>query len=181
MNLPNLFGYIRVLAAPVVLALVLLEGDLDHNYGIALAVFIAAAATDFLDGYFARRWQITTRLGAFLDSIADKVLVTATLVALVETGRVWSWAAFVIIGREIIVTGLRGVAAFENTPVPPSVWGKIKTGMQFFALGLAMLRLAEPWGPWYFDEWVMLAAVVVTVLSAVDYFRHYGRVLRSSV
>ena len=141
-------------------------------------VFTIAALTDFADGYLARRWQITTVLGAFLDSVADKVLVTGSLLVLIEVDRAWSWAAFVIIGRELAVMGLRGVAALEKSAVPPSVWGKGKTVFQFLAIGLAMIRLDSEWGPYFLDEWVMLLAVFFTLLSAWDYFRQFGTVLR---
>ncbi|MFC2177496.1 CDP-alcohol phosphatidyltransferase family protein, partial [Actinomycetota bacterium] len=111
MNVPNWLAVARILLTPVVMALVLLSDRVDGAFGIAFVVFTVAALTDFADGYLARRWQITTVLGAFLDSVADKVLVTGSLLVLIEVGRAWSWAAFIIIGRELAVMGLRGVAA----------------------------------------------------------------------
>ncbi len=178
MNVPNWLAVARILLTPVVMALVLLSDDIDGAFGIAFVVFTVAALTDFADGYLARRWQITTVLGAFLDSVADKVLVTGSLLVLIEVGRAWSWAAFIIIGRELAVMGLRGVAALEKSEVPPSLWGKGKTVFQFLAIGLAMIRPSSEWGPYFLDEWVMLAAVLFTLLSAWDYFRHFGAVLR---
>jgi len=178
MNVPNWLAVARILLTPVVMALVLLSDRVDGAFGIAFVVFTVAALTDFADGYLARRWQITTVLGAFLDSVADKVLVTGSLLVLIEVGRAWSWAAFIIIGRELAVMGLRGVAALEKSAVPPSMWGKGKTVFQFSAIGLAMLRPATEWGPYFLDEWVMLVAVFFTLLSAWDYFRHFGSVLR---
>ncbi len=181
MNVPNLLAYIRIGLTPVVMALVLLSDQIEHAFGWAAVVFTIAAFTDFADGYLARRWEITTTLGAFLDSIADKVLVTGSLLVLIEVGRAWSWAAFVIIVRELAVMGLRSVVAMEDhANVPPSMWGKSKAVVQFLAIGLAMLRLPSEWGPFYLDEWVMLVAVVVTIVSAWDYFRHYGRALLST-
>jgi CDP-diacylglycerol--glycerol-3-phosphate 3-phosphatidyltransferase len=178
MNVPNWLAVARILLTPVVMALVLLSDDIDGAFGMAFIVFTVAALTDFADGYLARRWQITTVLGAFLDSVADKVLVTGSLLVLIEVGRAWSWAAFIIIGRELAVMGLRGVAALEKSAVPPSLWGKGKTVFQFLAIGLAMIRPTSEWGPYFLDEWVMLAAVFFTLLSAWDYFRHFGAVLR---
>ncbi len=178
MNVPNWLAVARILLTPVVMAFVLLSDDIDGAFGIAFIVFTVAALTDFADGYLARRWQITTVLGAFLDSVADKVLVTGSLLVLIEVGRAWSWAAFIIIGRELAVMGLRGVAALEKSAVPPSLWGKGKTVFQFLAIGLAMIRPTSEWGPYFLDEWVMLAAVFFTLLSAWDYFRHFGAVLR---
>lgn len=179
-NVPNLLAYIRIGLTPVVMALVLLSDRLDHAFGWAAFVFTVAAFTDFADGYLARRWEITTTLGAFLDSVADKVLVTGSLLVLIEVGRVWSWAAFIIIVRELAVMGLRSVAAMEDhKKVPPSMWGKTKALVQFVAIGLAMLRLPDSWGPFYLDEWVMLLAVGVTIVSAWDYFSRYGGALRT--
>jgi CDP-diacylglycerol--glycerol-3-phosphate 3-phosphatidyltransferase len=157
---------------------VVLSDQMDHALGLAAAVFAVAAFTDFADGYLARRWAITTTLGAFLDSVADKVLVTGSLLVLIGIDRMWSWAAFIIIGRELAVMGLRSVAAIDGSKVPPSLWGKSKAVLQFCAIFLAMVRLDSPWGPFYLAEWVMLVAVVATLLSAWDYFRHYGAALR---
>ena len=178
MNLPNWLAVARIVLTPVVMSLVLLNGHIEGAFVIAAVVFTIAALTDFADGYLARRWKITTTLGAFLDSVADKVLVTGSLLVLIEVGRAWSWAAFVIIGRELAVMGLRGVAALESSSVPPSIWGKGKTVVQFLAIGLAMLRSGAEIGPYHLDEWVMLVAVGFTLISAWDYFRHYGAALR---
>ena len=181
MNLPNLLAYIRIAMTPIVMLAVLYAEEIPYGYAISAILFAIAALTDFADGYLARRWEITTTLGAFLDSVADKILVTGALLALIEVGRVWAWAAFIIIVRELAVMGLRSVVALEDhAPVPPSIWGKAKAALQFVAIGLAMIRLGEPWGPFYLDQWAMLAAVLVTVMSAWDYFRHYGNALRGT-
>ncbi len=177
-NLPNILAYVRIGLTPIIMALVLLADEIPHGYGLAAALFTVAALTDFADGYLARRWSITTTLGAFLDSVADKVLVTGSLLVLIEVDRAWSWAAFIIIARELAVMGLRGVAALGNAKVPPSILGKSKAVLQFTAIGLAMVRLPETWGPFHLDEWVMLAAIVATIVSAWDYFKVYGSALR---
>ena len=179
MNVPNLLAYVRIALTPVVMAFVLLSDQVEHSLGIAATIFTIAALTDFADGYLARRWQITTTLGAFLDSVADKVLVTGSLLVLIEIGRAWSWAAFVIIGRELAVMGLRSVAALDgSSEMPPSFWGKLKATLQFTAIGFAMVRLSSEWGPFFFDEWLMLLAVLATLLSAYDYFSRFGAALR---
>lgn len=179
LNVPNLLALARILLTPVVMAFVLLSDQIDHAFGIALAVFIPAALTDFADGYLARRWQLTTVLGAFLDSVADKVLVVGGLLVLIEVDRAWSWAAFIIIGREVAVMGLRAVAALEKATVPPSFWGKSKTTFQFVAIGFALIRGESEIGPFFLDEWVMLIAVFATVLSGWDYFRRYASAFTS--
>jgi CDP-diacylglycerol--glycerol-3-phosphate 3-phosphatidyltransferase len=174
LNVPNILALTRIILTPVVMVFVLLSEQIDHAFGIALAVFIPAALTDFADGYLARRWKLTTVLGAFLDSVADKILVVGSLLVLIEVGRAWSWAAFIIIGREIAVMGLRAVAALEKSTVPPSFWGKSKTTFQFVAIGFALIRSDTELGPFFLDEWLMLLAVLATVLSGWDYFRRYA-------
>lgn len=159
------------------MALILVEAD--HSMGLAAAVFAVAALSDFLDGFLARRWQQTSLLGGILDSVADKLLVTGTLFALVEVGRVWAWAAFLIVGREIGVMTLRRIAAHVDERVPPSILGKWKATIQFAAMFLAILRLPEPWGALFFDEWAMLVAVAITVLSGIEYFARFARVIRA--
>lgn len=164
----------RIVMAPIVMALVLLGRDAEL---VAAVLFAVAAATDYWDGWLARRWGITTTLGSFLDTTADKLLVTGVLIALVETGRVSSWIAAVIVGRELMILGLRGMVAFDGALISPSIWGKLKTGIQFVAITLAILRLGEPFGGMYLDEWVMLAAAIITVLSAVDYLQRFSSAL----
>lgn len=141
----------------------------DHALGIAATLFAIAAFTDFLDGYVARRTTGGTTLGAFLDTTADKILVTGTLFALVSIDRVSIWPAVIIVFREFAVMALRGVVAQRGGLIRPSTWGKIKALAQFIAIFWAFLRLPEPWGPWYFDQWLMLVAVIATVGSAWGY------------
>ena len=136
-----------------------------------------AAITDFLDGYLARRWHVESVLGAFLDTTADKLLVTGALLALTSIGRVSIWAALVIMMREFLVMGLRGLVASTGGIVKPSTWGKIKATAQYAAIGLAFMRLPNPWGPLFLDEWVMWIAVIVTIASAWGYFAAFSKVV----
>jgi CDP-diacylglycerol--glycerol-3-phosphate 3-phosphatidyltransferase len=161
---------LRVVAVPVVMAL-LLEGD--GAYTAAAVLFAVAAATDFFDGYLARRWRVTSTLGSFLDTTADKLLVSGVLIALVSIGRASPWLAALIVAREIVILGLRGVVAAEGIVIQPSLWGKLKTNVQFAAVLLAILRPGGRVGGLYLDEWAMLAAAVVTVLSGLEYFARF--------
>jgi CDP-diacylglycerol--glycerol-3-phosphate 3-phosphatidyltransferase len=169
--------YTRILAVPVVMGLVLLGPDQKSAYTAAAIVFAVAAMTDFVDGYLARRWAVTTKLGSFLDTTADKLLVTGVLIALVDVDRASPWIAAIIIGRELLILGLRGVVAAEGTVFPPSIWGKLKTNAQFAAVFLAILHLGEPLGPLRVDEWVMIAAAAITVMSAVEYLTRFSSAL----
>ncbi len=176
-SIPDRLAYTRMILVPAIITLVLLHGRIDHAFGVAAALMAVASLSDFLDGYLARRWHQTTTLGAFLDSIADKLLVAGALFCLVEVGRAWAWAGFVIVGREIAISGLRGIAAMDGVKVPPSIWGKIKANIQYLAIFLAMLRTPGEYGGLYPDEWAMIVAVVVTLLSGVQYFTRFAKVL----
>ena len=146
------------------------------NY-IAAIFFIIAASTDGVDGYIARKRKQVTKFGKFLDPIADKLLVTAALIALVErnaiTGNgVSGWAAMIIIGREFIVTGLRLIAAGEGIVISASNLGKIKTVAQMIAISAALLNnfpFSLLWPDLPFDRLAMLIAVIITIYSGYDY------------
>lgn len=163
----------RVLLAPAIIALIRAHDRLEHAYGYAFALFLVAAFTDFLDGYLARRFKSESVLGNFLDTTADKLLVTATLLALVSVSRVSVWAALAIMMREFIVMALRGLVAVGGGLIKPSMWGKIKTTAQFAAIALAIMRLPEPWGPLYLDQWAMWVAVILTIGSGWNYLVAY--------
>jgi len=170
--------YLRIVLTPVVMALLLSADRFDNAYTIAGVLFAIAAITDFIDGRLARRWKQTTTLGTFLDTTADKLLVSGVLVALVSIDRASAWIAFIIVGRELLILGLRGVvSATDGTVVKPSVWGKLKANVQFMAIFLAIVRWGDPIGPLYLDQYAMIAAAVVTVASAVEYLARFGGVL----
>jgi CDP-diacylglycerol--glycerol-3-phosphate 3-phosphatidyltransferase len=158
----------RIVLTPVVMWLVL-NGEGKGAELVAAALFCVAAATDWVDGRLARRWGVTSKLGSFLDTTADKLLVSGVLIALLAAGRVSPWIVALIIGRELIIMGLRGMIASEGEIMVPSMLGRLKTSIQFLAIALAVLRPGEPIGGLFLDEWVMLAAAAITVASAVDY------------
>jgi CDP-diacylglycerol--glycerol-3-phosphate 3-phosphatidyltransferase len=161
---------LRIVLTPIVIGLLLADGKEPATAAnVAAALFCVAAATDWIDGRLARRWGLTTTLGSFLDTTADKLLVTGGLVALVAVERASPWIAVLIIGRELVIMGLRGLIAAEGTVMSPSLLGKLKTTVQFFAIALAIVRPGDPVAGLYIDEWLMLAAAAVTLASAVDY------------
>ncbi len=163
----------RVVLTPVVMFLIIRGGDRD--IAAAAALFAVAAVTDFVDGRLARRWKRTTQLGAFLDTTADKVLVTGVLIALVSAGRASPWVSFIIVAREIVVFGLKGVAsAAEGSVVPPSFLGKAKANLQFLAIFVAIWHPdVALWGH-PIDSWLMWAAAILTVWSGIDYVGRYA-------
>jgi CDP-diacylglycerol--glycerol-3-phosphate 3-phosphatidyltransferase len=155
----------RIVLTPIVMWLVL-AGDAP---GLAAVLFCIAAATDWIDGRLARRWGVTSKLGSFLDTTADKLLVTGVLIALLGVDRVSPWLVALILGREIVLMALRGLIASEGEIMAPSMLGKLKTSIQFVAIALAILRLGDEIGGAYIDEWAMLAAAIITVWSGADY------------
>jgi CDP-diacylglycerol--glycerol-3-phosphate 3-phosphatidyltransferase len=163
------------------MALILLGPDRPSAYTAAAAVFAVAATTDFVDGYVARRWAVATKLGSFLDTTADKLLVSGALIALVDVGRASAWIAVIIVGRELVIMGLRGVVAADGTVFAPSIWGKLKTNVQFVAIFLAIVRWGEPLGPLYLDEWAMVVAAAITVMSAVEYLARFSSAFSEGV
>jgi CDP-diacylglycerol---glycerol-3-phosphate 3-phosphatidyltransferase len=177
LSLLNQITYVRILLIPIVMGLVLVGDRVDYAYGAAVTLFVAASVTDWLDGWLARRWSETTTLGSFLDTTADKLLVSGVLVALVAVGRASPWIALIIIGRELIVLGLRGAVAADGGHVKPSIWGKLKANVQFVAIGLAIVRWPIVLGPLYLDEWVMVLAAAITVMSAFEYFTRFSDAL----
>ncbi len=167
----------RIALTPVVVGLLVFAEGRPWLGVAAAAVFLLAALTDFLDGWLARRNGQVTDLGAFLDTTADKLLVTGAVLGLLALGRIGVWVSFVILGRELLIMGLRSVAAMSGTRVPPSPWGKRKFVLQTVALTLAMLAPPIRLGPLRLDEWAVLLAAVVTVASAVDYLVRFRHVL----
>jgi len=182
-GLANWITIIRMTFIPVFL--VLLLGRFGDSYAtwsdwrpwLAAAVFTVLAATDAVDGYVARSRNEVTTFGKFIDPLADKLLVTAALVGLVQLGSLPGWVAIVIIGRELIVSGLRMVAVAEGVVIVASPWGKVKTVFQIVALVAFIIKGAPIFAPWSalvgVVSWVvMFIALGLTALSAFQYFYH---------
>ncbi len=161
MNLASILTLSRIFLVPVFLTL-LLE-NVPHGAYWATVVFIIAAITDGLDGYAARVRKEVTRFGQLLDPVADKLLVSSAIIALVELGQVSAWIAVIILGREFAVSGLRLLVAAEGVVIPASNWGKLKTVSQVVAIAALLINI--PGG-----YWLLWLAVVLTIGSGVDYF-----------
>ena len=180
-NVPNTLSLVRVFLAPLVLLFlslrigtpILFLPSVSWGDALAAVVFIIAAITDSLDGYIARKHHLITTLGKFIDPLADKVLVIAAMLALIELGRVPAWIVMVIITREFVVTGLRLVAAAEGVVIAASKGGKLKTVTQIIAL--VMLILNIPGG-----MIVMWVAMILTVWSGMEYLINGSKILASA-
>jgi CDP-diacylglycerol--glycerol-3-phosphate 3-phosphatidyltransferase len=183
LNIPNSLTLLRIFFVPLLVA-VLVTGRREFNlagYSVAneyaaLAIFLAAAATDLLDGYLARRWKQITTVGTLLDPIADKLLVSAALISLVQVQVLPGWMAILIVGREFAVTGLRGIAAASGIVIKASDLGKTKMLAQVIGISLLLAGIHTPeWLP-YARLW-MWGVVFFGVGSAVQYFLRFWRQL----
>ena len=180
MNLPNVLTLSRIFLVPLLVAVLLRKGAVELDTGwvvltreaIALGIFLAAALTDLLDGYLARRRREVTTFGKLLDPIADKVLVAAALISLVELDRVAAWMVVVIVSREFAVSVLRNVALAEGIVIVASEFGKAKMVAQVTAVSLLILAPLSPVveQAGYVALWL---ALLITVGSMVDYFRAF--------
>ncbi len=159
---------LRLVLTPAVLALVLAGIDTW-----AALLFVVAAVTDYLDGYLARRWRVVSPAGSFLDTTADKILVTGALLGLLTVGRASAWAVLLIVARELALMGLRGSAALGGVLVTASQLGRLKTAVQFLAILLAILDVDLPLGPLPLYQWAIWVAVALTLGSAAQYLRRW--------
>ncbi len=203
MNLPNKITISRIFLVPLFMIFVIPIPDATVNfqllsflkdemlsvnkfinsYGsyVAAVLFILAASTDGVDGYIARKHKLVTAFGKFLDPIADKLLITAALIALVQQQVVTGWAAMIIISRELLVTGLRLVAAGEGQVIAANKSGKVKMVFQTIAVSVCLLK------NWPFsiftdvpiDSYLMFIAVIVTIYSGIDFFAKNLKILKS--
>ncbi|HZX60660.1 MAG TPA: CDP-diacylglycerol--glycerol-3-phosphate 3-phosphatidyltransferase [Candidatus Methylomirabilis sp.] len=178
MNLPNTLSLVRIFLVPFLVVFLIANAE-PRNYPAA-AIFIAAVLTDWLDGRIARsRGQVTT-LGQLLDPIADKLLIAAALISLVEIQRVPAWVATVIVGRDIAITGLRGIAASQGLIIAASQLGKYKMVAEVIAVILLMLDPGTsrlPGLPLSLGGLAVGVAVVLSVVSGIDYFARFRRQL----
>jgi cardiolipin synthase (CMP-forming) len=181
-NLPNLLTYGRILAVPLIVLCFFIEGELsssDFARWLALAIFMAASITDYLDGYLARIWEQTSNIGRMLDPIADKLLVATCLLLLAANGTIagWSlWAGIIILCREILVSGLREYLAGLKVSVPVTQLAKWKTAIQMLSIGFLLVGPAGdvllPAGYTLTIGITLLwISAIVTLYTGYDYFR----------
>ena len=174
LNVPNALSLVRIVLAPFLMVLLIAKSG-PYTYAAA-GLFLAAAVTDWLDGRIARTTGQVSILGALLDPVADKLLITAALFALVQVGRAPAWMAVLIVGREIAVTGLRAIAATQGVIIVASDFGKAKMAAQVVAVTL--LILAGPPVVWAVGIAALSVALVLALGSGVDYFwKYFARVL----
>ena len=175
LNVPNVLAFIRLLIAPLMFWIILNPQtftnngfDITWNYYFASLLFVLASATDFFDGYIARELQQETLLGKILDPLADKMLVLAAFLGLMIDGSASAWAIYIIIVRELFITGLRTVAVSEGIDVAASWAGKVKTVSQMIAIGFLLMH-------WPFADALLWIAVALTLYSGAEYIVGFSK------
>lgn len=175
MNLPNKLTVLRVLMIPFFVVFMLSDIGGPANKWIAVAIFIIASLTDLLDGKIARKYNLVTNFGKFMDPLADKLLVSSAMICLIEMGRLASWIVIIIISREFIISGFRLVASDNGIVIAASYWGKFKTVFQMLMIIVLIVNLG---GVFIVIENVLIwIATILTIVSLVDYVAKNKQVL----
>lgn len=169
LNLPNTLAFFRILLAPLMFWVILNPDTFTQNgfhitwnYYTAALIFVIASVTDFFDGFVAREWKQQTMLGAIIDPLADKMLTLAAFLGLMMVGEANAWAIYIIIIRELFITGLRTVAVGEGFDIKASLSGKVKTVVQMIAIGFLLMH-------WAFATELLWIAVIITLYSGFEY------------
>lgn len=184
MNLPNKLTILRTILIPFFLVALLCD-SIPYGNWIALVIFATASLTDMLDGKIARKYNLVTNFGKFMDPLADKLLVVSAMIAFVELERIPCWIVIIIIAREFIISGFRLVAADNGIVIAAGIWGKIKTAEQMVMLciliadfGALLPNLAN--GIHLFENILIYVALLLTIVSLMDYLIHNKNVLAES-
>lgn len=173
MNLPNKLTMFRVILIPFFLAAFMVPG-IPAGKWIAVGIFGIASLTDLLDGKIARKYNLVTDFGKFMDPLADKLLVCSAMIAMIELGRMPAWVVIVIIAREFIISGFRLVASDNGVVIAASYWGKIKTTIQMIMIIVLIVNLSENLpaaAAWIgvCEQVLIYASLILTVVSLIDY------------
>ena len=178
MNLPNKLTVLRVLLIPFFVFFMLVP-VVDYSNYIAVAIFIIASLTDLADGKIARKYNLVTNFGKFMDPLADKLLVCSAMICLVATGQLAAWMVIVIISREFIISGFRLIASDNNVVIAASYWGKFKTTFQMLMVIVIIFNINLQLG-WLniLGTLLIYVALVLTVVSLIDYIAKNKDVLK---
>lgn len=175
MNLPNKLTVLRVILIPFFVVSLMIENGANQTFRyVAAAIFIIASLTDMLDGKIARKYNLVTNFGKFMDPLADKLLVCSALICLIQLGRLPAWMVIIIVSREFIISGFRLVAAEQGIVIAASYWGKFKTTFQMIAVVLMILNFEALSVVTLICTW---AALILTIISLVDYIAKNHKVL----
>ena len=172
--IPDGLALFRIFSAPVILYLLLLDGSSEGLMLIPAVIAFIAAWTDFFDGRLARKWNVTSKMGAFLDTIADKIFITFIFIGFTYIDRVSIWITTLLIAREFIITGLRGLAGNEGIMIPPSKFGKAKASLQFWAIGFVLMDFPVEIAGVSLDTIIVYLALLFSIVSGYQYFAAYN-------
>ena len=168
MNLPNKLALFRVLLIPFFVFFLLAPFFEGYGNYIAVAIFIIASLTDFLDGKIARKYNLVTNFGKFMDPLADKLLVCSAMICLISTGQLPAWIVIIIISREFIISGFRLIASDNGVVIAASYWGKFKTTFQMLMVIVLILNIEHP----VFEvigTVLIYVSLALTIISLIDY------------
>ena len=168
MNLPNYLTTFRVNLMPSFVFFMLAPNMTGINHYIAAAIFIVASLTDLLDGKIARKYNLVTNFGKFMDPLADKLLVCSAMICLIQTGQLAAWIVVIIIAREFIISGFRMIASDNGVVIAASYWGKFKTTFQMLMVIVLILNVQMPFFQ-ILGKILTYAALILTVVSLIDY------------
>ena len=168
MNLPNKLTVLRVIMVPFFVFFMLTDVGGAANKWIALAIFVIASLTDMLDGKIARKYNLVTNFGKFMDPLADKLLVCSAMICLIEKGQLAAWIVVIIIAREFIISGFRLIASDNGVVIAASYWGKFKTTFQMLMVIVLILNVQMPFFQ-ILGKILTYAALILTVVSLIDY------------
>ena len=168
MNLPNKLTTFRVILIPFFVFFMLAPNMTGINHYIAAAIFIVASLTDLLDGKIARKYNLVTNFGKFMDPLADKLLVCSAMICLIQTGQLAAWIVVIIIAREFIISGFRLIASDNGVVIAASYWGKFKTTFQMAMVIVLILNVQMPFFQ-ILEKILTYAALILTVVSLIDY------------
>lgn len=168
MNLPNKLTILRTIMIPVFLIFLYIPGLGMTGDVLAAAIFVLASFTDLLDGKIARKYNLVTNFGKFMDPLADKLLVCSALIALVDLDRIPAWVVIIIIAREFIISGFRLIASDNGVVIAASYWGKFKTTFQMIMIILLILNIDYPYSN-IINMFIMYIALALTIISLLDY------------
>lgn len=177
MNLPNKLTTFRVILIPFFVFFMLAPNMTGINHYIAAAIFIVASLTDLLDGKIARKYNLVTNFGKFMDPLADKLLVCSAMICLIQTGQLAAWIVVIIIAREFIISGFRLIASDNGVVIAASYWGKFKTTFQMLMVIVLILNVQMPFFQ-ILGKILTYAALILTVVSLIDYIVRNKDVLK---
>ena len=167
MNLPNKLTVVRMALVPFFVAALLLSKTNDPLKWVALALFVIASLTDFADGYIARKYNLITNFGKFMDPLADKILTISGMICLIELGRIPSWIVVIIVAREFIISGFRLVAAENGVVIAANYWGKFKTTFQMIMIILMIMNIPQLQIVTNIVMWIALALTLISLWTYI--------------